>query len=69
MGVIPYVGLDFAVYETLKRSLPRDEHDECSRVQLFCCGALAGVVGQTIAYPLDLVRRRMYEALTSTRSA
>jgi len=58
-GVIPYVGLDFAVYETLKQCLPRDEHDECSRLHLFVCGAFAGVVGQTIAYPLDLVRRRM----------
>lgn len=28
-------------------------------MHLFWCGAAAGVVGQTIAYPLDVVRRRM----------
>lgn len=39
--------------------MPRDEHGDCSRMHLFWCGAAAGVVGQTIAYPLDVVRRRM----------
>src|SRR6185312_14430675 len=64
VGVFPYIGVDFAVYETLRGHLPpsmknsRGEGNP-SRLALFACGATAGVVGQTVAYPLDLVRRRM----------
>ena len=62
VGIFPYIGIDFAVYETLRTNLPPSMHNErgeSSRVALFCCGAAAGIAGQTCAYPLDLVRRRM----------
>jgi len=62
VGVFPYIGIDFAVYETLRTHLPpscKNERGETSRTALFVCGAVAGVVGQTVAYPLDLVRRRL----------
>ena len=63
IGVVPYVGLNFAVYETLKdMELKRrglsDERD-LGVVTRLTCGALAGSVGQTVAYPLDVVRRRL----------
>lgn len=63
IGVVPYVGLNFAVYETAKdatlrvRGL-RDER-ELSVATRLACGAVAGTTGQTVAYPLDVVRRRM----------
>ena len=63
IGVVPYVGLNFAVYETLKDLLLqlRDLRDErqLGVVERLACGAAAGTTGQTVAYPLDVVRRRM----------
>ena len=64
MGIVPYAGTSFAVYETLKlkaRSM-RGVNRSDSQLQPFermGSGALAGLVGQSVAYPLDVVRRRM----------
>ncbi|XP_078151458.1 mitochondrial adenine nucleotide transporter ADNT1-like isoform X3 [Carex rostrata] len=67
IGVIPYVGLNFAVYETLKDwllqskpfGLVNEDAKELGVATKLGCGAAAGTVGQTVAYPLDVVRRRM----------
>ncbi|XP_039116107.1 mitochondrial adenine nucleotide transporter ADNT1 [Dioscorea cayenensis subsp. rotundata] len=65
IGVIPYVGLNFAVYESLKDWLVKNnpygivDNGELSMVTKLACGAAAGTVGQTVAYPLDVIRRRM----------
>ncbi|CAH2069264.1 unnamed protein product [Thlaspi arvense] len=65
IGVVPYVGLNFSVYESLKDWLLRDnplglaDNNELSVVTRLSCGAVAGTVGQTVAYPLDVIRRRM----------
>ena len=63
IGVIPYVGLNFCVYETLKDAVlvhtgGKDEREIPVATRL-ACGALAGTTGQTLAFPLDVVRRRM----------
>ncbi|KAK9836550.1 hypothetical protein WJX74_002900 [Apatococcus lobatus] len=63
IGVVPYVGLNFCVYETLKDVVLKyhgltDERD-LSIVTRLGCGAVAGTTGQTVAYPLDVVRRRL----------
>ncbi|KAI5064900.1 hypothetical protein GOP47_0019595 [Adiantum capillus-veneris] len=57
-GMLPYAGLKFYLYEKLKSSLPTSELQN-SIVSKLVCGALAGLVGQTIIYPLDVVRRQM----------
>ncbi|KAK9145349.1 hypothetical protein Sjap_005252 [Stephania japonica] len=65
IGVVPYVGLNFAVYESLKdwliqtKPLGLVQDNELSVPTRLACGAAAGTVGQTIAYPLDVIRRRM----------
>ncbi|MCL7042433.1 hypothetical protein MKW94_029806 [Papaver nudicaule] len=66
IGVVPYVGLNFAVYESLKEWLIEtkplglvDNNCELGITTRLMCGAAAGTVGQTIAYPLDVIRRRM----------
>lgn len=63
IGVVPYVGLNFAVYETAKDVIIqakgyKDERDLSIATRLGC-GALAGTTGQTVAYPFDVVRRRL----------
>ncbi|KAG6624446.1 mitochondrial carrier protein CoAc1-like [Carya illinoinensis] len=57
IGILPYAGLKFYIYEELKRHVP-EEHQK-SIVMRLSCGALAGLFGQTFTYPLDVVRRQM----------
>lgn len=57
------MGLNFAVYETLKDVIIkseglRDDRDLSVATRL-ACGALAGTTGQTVAYPFDVSRRRL----------
>uniref|UniRef100_K3Z5X6 Mitochondrial adenine nucleotide transporter ADNT1 n=3 Tax=Setaria TaxID=4554 RepID=K3Z5X6_SETIT len=65
IGVVPYVGLNFAVYESLKDWLLQTNPfglangNELHVVTRLGCGAVAGTIGQTVAYPLDVIRRRM----------
>lgn len=62
---VPYVGLNFSVYESLKDWLIKTrpfglvEDNELGVTTRLACGAVAGTVGQTVAYPLDVIRRRM----------
>lgn len=57
IGILPYAGLKFYVYEELKRHVP-EEHQKSILMRL-SCGAIAGLFGQTLTYPLDVVRRQM----------
>ncbi|PIN13232.1 Mitochondrial solute carrier protein [Handroanthus impetiginosus] len=57
IGILPYAGLKFYVYEELKRHVP--EEQQKSILLRLSCGALAGLFGQTFTYPLDVVRRQM----------
>ncbi|KMT04872.1 hypothetical protein BVRB_7g170400 [Beta vulgaris subsp. vulgaris] len=57
VGILPYAGLKFYIYEELKRRVPAEHQN--SIVLRLSCGALAGLFGQTFTYPLDVVRRQM----------
>ncbi|MQM08410.1 hypothetical protein Taro_041266 [Colocasia esculenta] len=57
IGILPYAGLKFYIYEELKSHVP-EKHQESIGLRL-ACGALAGLFGQTLTYPLDVVRRQM----------
>lgn len=63
IGVVPYVGLNFAVYETLKDIAVKrygvESDRELSSTLRLSAGGVAGTIGQTIAYPFDVVRRRL----------
>ncbi|XP_078432015.1 mitochondrial substrate carrier family protein isoform X2 [Wolffia australiana] len=57
LGILPYAGLKFYIYEELKARVPEDRRE--SVFLRLSCGALAGLFGQTLTYPLDVVRRQM----------
>ncbi|KAB1996409.1 hypothetical protein ES319_D13G229300v1 [Gossypium barbadense] len=56
-GIFPYAGLKFYFYEEMKRCVPDDQKKNIM-VNLVC-GSVAGLLGQTFTYPLDVVRRQM----------
>ncbi|GAB4824200.1 hypothetical protein N2152v2_011246 [Parachlorella kessleri] len=66
-GILPYAGLKFYVYQTLKGRFhtlwpERMRGAKSNRLPvpiMLTYGALAGLVAQTATYPLDVVRRRM----------
>ncbi|XP_068653478.1 mitochondrial carrier protein CoAc2-like isoform X1 [Aristolochia californica] len=64
-GIFPYSGLKFYFYEKMKSSVP-EEHKKDITVNLIS-GSVAGLLGQTLTYPLDVVRRQMQvQALASS---
>jgi solute carrier family 25 phosphate transporter 23/24/25/41 len=57
VGVAPYVGINFAAYETLRGLMTPPGKTTVPRK--LACGALAGSVSQTLTYPFDVLRRKM----------
>lgn len=63
LGVIPYAGTSFGTYETLKYyHKERTKRDTPNPLERMLFGAVAGLLGQSSSYPLDIVRRRMQTA-------
>ena len=68
-GILPYAGLKFYVYQSLKQYYWRQKHMEDALrpsshqklpvTVMLSFGACSGLVAQTLTYPLDVVRRRM----------
>ncbi|KAK5869564.1 hypothetical protein PBY51_024270 [Eleginops maclovinus] len=62
LGIIPYAGIDLAVYESLKNFwLARYAKDSANPgiLVLLGCGTLSSTCGQLASYPLALIRTRM----------
>ncbi|XP_032664163.1 calcium-binding mitochondrial carrier protein SCaMC-2 isoform X2 [Odontomachus brunneus] len=66
IGIIPYAGIDLAVYETLKNSIvihkPLSIYDKKEKPAfwiLLLCGTMSSTAGQVCSYPLALVRTRL----------
>ena len=61
LGIMPYAGISFFTYETLKKLYY--DHFQDSRqlnpLHRLSFGACAGLFGQCATYPLDIIRRRM----------
>lgn len=62
IGIIPYAGIDLAVYESLKNTwLSYHAKDSANPgvLVLLGCGTISSTCGQLASYPLALVRTRM----------
>ncbi|PNF23507.1 Mitochondrial coenzyme A transporter SLC25A42 [Cryptotermes secundus] len=62
LGVIPYAGVSFFTYDTLKRNYMEyagSTSKQAGPLPSLAFGAIAGLLGQSSSYPLDIVRRRM----------
>ncbi|GAA6103366.1 calcium-binding mitochondrial carrier protein SCaMC-3b [Tachysurus ichikawai] len=71
IGIIPYAGIDLAVYETLKNAwLQRYCMGSADPgvLVLLGCGTVSSTCGQLASYPLALIRTRM-QAQASTEGA
>jgi solute carrier family 25 protein 42 len=58
MGIVPYAGITWATYLALVDVMPESDR--------FWAGAVAGLAGQTVTYPLDVARRRMQTGATGS---
>lgn len=59
-GIIPYSGTQLMVYDSARQfAAARRPGNKPTQMDFFLGGALAGAVAQTIAFPFELVRRRM----------
>lgn len=67
LGIMPYAGLSFGVFETLKAHYTGGvEGGDLPVFARLSMGAFAGLVAQTTTYPLDVVRRRFQVMGTAT---
>jgi len=57
-GVAPYVGLNFMVYESVRKYLTPEGDRNPSPYRKLLAGAISGAVAQTCTYPFDVLRRR-----------
>lgn len=70
LGIIPYAGIDLAVYETLKRKYLKkyEMTDQPSLWVLLGCGSASSTLGQVCSYPLALIRTRLQAQGTALNS-
>lgn len=60
LGILPYAGISFATYGTLKQlSKDRNGGRDPTHLERLAYGGVSGLAGQSMTYPLDIVRRRM----------
>ncbi|CAP39734.2 Protein CBR-BUS-18 [Caenorhabditis briggsae] len=68
IGIIPYAGIDLAIYETLKRTYVRyyeTNSTEPGVLALLACGTCSSTCGQLASYPFALVRTRLHHRYTT----
>ncbi|XP_021207989.1 calcium-binding mitochondrial carrier protein SCaMC-2 isoform X2 [Bombyx mandarina] len=72
LGIVPYAGIDLAVYETLKKkyiSKYQAHNEQPGILLLLACGSISCTLGQVCSYPLALVRTRLQARENAARGA
>ncbi|ELT87743.1 hypothetical protein CAPTEDRAFT_181015 [Capitella teleta] len=71
LGIIPYAGMDLAIYETLKQKYLSKHPNEPNPgvLLLLGCGTVSSTCGMLTAYPLTLLRTKMQAAATPEAKA
>ncbi|KAE8143093.1 mitochondrial carrier domain-containing protein [Aspergillus pseudotamarii] len=69
LGILPYAGTSFVTHDFMRDqlrspffapyTLEKGSSTRLTAVAQLGCGAIAGIVAQTVAYPIDILRRRM----------
>ncbi|KAJ5360849.1 hypothetical protein N7517_010040 [Penicillium concentricum] len=69
LGILPYAGMSFLTHDLLRDllrtptlapyTLESPSSTRLTAVAQLSCGAVAGIVAQTISYPIDIIRRRI----------
>lgn len=59
IGIIPYSGIAFTLNEQGKREIIHQTGRDLTTIERMVCGALAGLIAQTLTYPIEVTRRRM----------
>jgi solute carrier family 25 phosphate transporter 23/24/25/41 len=70
LGIIPYAGIDLAMYETLKKWYLRhhSEEENPGVIVLLACGTFSSTCGQIASYPLALVRTRLQAQINTDKT-
>eukprot|EP00474_Spongospora_subterranea_P006869 CRZ07327.1 hypothetical protein [Spongospora subterranea] len=71
IGIIPYAGISFYTFETLKYSyLEKHDTDTLPQSARMLFGGCGGFLAQSASYPLEIIRRRMQvQGSVTTRSS
>ncbi|CAM6004367.1 unnamed protein product [Sphagnum balticum] len=60
IGVIPYVGVNYFVYDSLRSLYKRcSKTDRVGNIQTLLIGSLAGAIASTSTFPLEVARKHM----------
>ena len=59
IGIIPYSGIAFTLNEQGKREIIHTTGRDITTIERMICGGLAGLIAQTLTYPIEVTRRRM----------
>ena len=59
IGIIPYSGIAFTLNEQGKREIIYTTGRDITTIERMVCGGLAGLIAQTLTYPIEVTRGRM----------